>query len=399
MVTTAKRREEIVFKPHPGQAAALLSKAPYVFLIAGTGGGKTCFGPIWLAREMSQWPGEEWLAVSPTYAMLQRSLLPAFLNLFKRLDPKGEYHKVDQVWQGERGTVWFGSAEHPERNEGLHAKSCWLDECGQMHYQMFEVAKRRVALKRGSVLGTTTPYNMGWLKTEVYDRWVEGSEDYFVSQFPSILNPAYPQEEFERAKRTLPPWRFKMFFEGKFERPENLVYIDFDEARHIVDPFPIPKEWDRFMGVDFGYNNPTAALWIARDPDNRLYIYREYYASGRSLSEHAEAWRRMEDGERITRRYADPSGKQEIEEYRRLGFRLEPSLNDPMARVLAVIAAIREDRLFAFRGLVNYHSEREGYLWQERKDAPVKENDHLMNAKEYIILGLRRRGRLQIAWV
>ena len=36
-------------------------------------------------------------------------------------------------------------------------------------------------------------------------------------RFDSTDNPAFPREEWERARATLPPWKFKMFYQGYFE--------------------------------------------------------------------------------------------------------------------------------------------------------------------------------------
>ena len=75
------------------------------------------------------------------------------------------------------------------------------------------------------MLGTTTPYNVGWLKTHWYDLWRAGDPGYEVVRFSGNLNPAFPQDEYERAKRTMAEWRFKMFYDADFTVPEGLFYV------------------------------------------------------------------------------------------------------------------------------------------------------------------------------
>ena len=61
---------------HSGQSRAWKSDARFVAMIAGTGGGKSWFGPIWLYREIQKYPKDGFLVVSPTYPMFQRIVLP-----------------------------------------------------------------------------------------------------------------------------------------------------------------------------------------------------------------------------------------------------------------------------------------------------------------------------------
>lgn len=55
---------------------------------------------------------------------------------------------------------------------------------------------------------------------------------------------------------------------------------------HVMAPFDIPPDWERFMCVDYGYNAPYAVLWFARPPGSDIaFQYREHYGVGISLEE------------------------------------------------------------------------------------------------------------------
>jgi hypothetical protein len=45
----------------------------------------------------------------------------------------------------------------------------------------------------------------------------------------------------------------------------------------VVDPFEVPKGWQKFRAADWGYASPACVLWFAIDYDNNLWIYRELY--------------------------------------------------------------------------------------------------------------------------
>ena len=154
------------------------------------------------------------MVVAPTYGLLQRVTLPAALRVLK-LFVGGDYRAIERTFYLRTGGhVYFGSADKPLSLEGVHVYAAWLDEAGQMKREAWDVALRRAGLYEAPVLLTTTPYNLGWLKLEVYDKWAEGDRDYFVVQFPSYWNPVYPRAEYLRAKRTLPRWKFDMFYRG-----------------------------------------------------------------------------------------------------------------------------------------------------------------------------------------
>src|SRR5690606_41109593 len=74
---------------------------------------------------------------------------------------------------------------------------------------------------------------------------------------------------------------------GVWDAAEGMVYSDYLDAVHVVDTFPIPDHWTRYLAVDFGYTNPFVALWWAEDPDGRLYLYRVIYHTRRTVDQHA----------------------------------------------------------------------------------------------------------------
>lgn len=63
-------------------------------------------------------------------------------------------------------------------------------------------------------------------------------------------------------------------------------------AQHVIAPFKIPEWWPKFLAIDWGFSHKTGALWGALSPDNRIYIYREYFRSKEYISTWASNLRR-----------------------------------------------------------------------------------------------------------
>lgn len=296
---------------HPGQQSAWKSDKRFVIVLAGTQSGKTEMGPAWLCREISKRGPGDYLAISPSYPLMSLKMIPAFLRLFQTAMGLGEFvgsptRKFTFTPDGEKrmfgrvsdeGThVYFGHAQDPESLESATAKSAWLDEAGQNKFRLgsWEAILRRLAIHQGRVLLTTTPYNLGWLKQKLYDPWERAKRNHAeidVINFASIMNPAFPRAEFDRAQRDLPRWKFDMFYRGLFSRPAGLIYDCFDREKHTGPRFALPAEWERFVGLDFGGTNTAAVFW-AKEPCTppRYYAYREYWPkANRTSAEHVKA--------------------------------------------------------------------------------------------------------------
>ena len=194
---------------HPGQLTAWDSVARFVFIIAGTQSGKTSWGPWWLAREIQRCGPGDYLAATASYDLFKLKMLPEMKHVFCVL-MGWQWLASDRIIQSpdEKTRIILRSASAEGGLESATAKAAWIDECGQDDFrvQSWEATQRRLSLSQGRVLGTTTPYNLGWLKTDIFDRWRNGDHDYQVVQFRSTMNPIFPQAEYDRAKATMAPW-------------------------------------------------------------------------------------------------------------------------------------------------------------------------------------------------
>lgn len=290
---------------HEGQLEAWHSTSRFIAIISGTQGGKTSFIPHWLLREIVTRGSGDYLYITPTFTLLEKKALPEFLEVFESRGNLGSFKAGAMKFvfseagmryvHGEGNydplrptTVFFGHAQNPESLESATAKAAVLDEAGQKGFKLdsWFAIQRRLSLHQGRALIATTPYNRGWLYTNFYKLWLNGDPDYHVISFASTMNPTFPPEELERARRSMPRWKFEMFYLGQFSKPAGLIFDTFDEKRNVCKPFPIPPNYPRVMGFDFGDIN-TAGVFIAIPPfyhrlknddkDKKFFIYREYY--------------------------------------------------------------------------------------------------------------------------
>lgn len=395
-------------KFHPGQIRAWDSQRRIVAVLAGTQGGKTSFGPIWLWREMMQAGPGDYMVVTPTFPLLELKALAEFRRWFEDILGLGRYKAspsrqftVDEEGQqklfGASGPeyhtqVFFGYAADPESLESATAKAAWLDEAGQKKFKVdsWEAIRRRLSIHRGRVLITTTPYNLGWLKQRIWDGWKAGEPDIDVIRFESIENPLFSQEEWEDARQHLPRWKFDMFYRAIFTRPAGLIYDSFNEEYHKVPRFHIPADWPRFLGLDFGGVN-TAGVFYARDVNGTLYAYREYKAGSRTAHDHVRALLDGEFGVPLCVGGAKSEG-QWRQEFQAAGLPVRsPEISDVEVGIDRVYGAHRQNKLVVFDDLAGYLDEKLSYSREldengEPTDKIEDKNDfHFMDAERYII--------------
>lgn len=194
---------------------------------------------------------------------------------------------------------------------------------------------------------------------------------------------------------------------GTWAAQEGLVYEEFDAAIHLIDPFPIPKEWRRIRSIDFGFTNPFVCQWFAIDPDDRYYLYREIYKSRRLVEDHARQINELSTGESYEATVSDHDAEDRATLDRR-GIRTTTANKSVTPGIEAVASRLRKTgdgkpRLFLMRDCLvekdhelaatnapySTQQEFDGYSYakrtdgKENKEEPVKLNDHGMDALRY----------------
>lgn len=386
------------FKPHKYQAAVLGSQARFIAAISGIQGGKTTIGGVWLCREIYEnykaGKRGDYLIAAPTVKILQQSTMPKFKDVIPADWGTWKENKqcFELVW-GDR--IFVRSTDDPEHLEGMTLLDAWLDEAGQMKHDVWTFIQGRLSINKGRCLMTTTPYLLNWLFKEVYrkayrvnDRIDEnGDKNIHIVAWQSADNPAFPHDEYERAKLTMTEAQFKRRYQGMFAQVEGLVYPDFGDSM-VVQPFSIPPGWKRFAGVDFGHTNPTAGLTITEDPKSKIfYVYRELYKSEVLLSDVATFFQ----PEMCKYILADPQSAQLINELKRsyqLG-QLQPADNNIDVGIQRVVTLMKAGRLKIFKSCRNLIEEIETYHYPKPdpegfvKDKPVAKHNHACDALRY----------------
>lgn len=399
---------EVRINFHAGQGRVWTSEKRFIIMSGSTQVGKTVLGPVWMEREINgdkDFVGRgsgDYLAVTATFPLLKLKMLPEFLLYFRDMLKLGIWKEADRVFTSHEkdhgAPAWrviFGSATNPESIESATAKAAWCDELGQHQFkrEAWDAVVRRLTLAEGRVLGTTTLYELGWLKTELYDRWKAGDESIDWIEVDALANPTFPRTEYERAKAILPRWKFNMFYRGLYDKPAGLIYDSFDEETCAIQRFEIPSAWPRYVGHDFGPNN-TAAVWFAQDTATGfLYVYRSYHAGGLSAFDHAQKFKDLSTGENILKRVGGAQHEDGWREsFTAAGWPIQkPREREVEVGINRVYGWHQQNKLFIFKDVVEYLDEKLSYSrtlddqFEPTKNIQDKSRFHLMDAERYLI--------------
>lgn len=379
-----------------GQANLLANfKDTILAAICGTGAGKTILGYWWLHTRMEAYPGFTWGMAEPTYPMLARIILtssdperPSLEGYFRRVGHHPQYHAVDRILITDFGQIYLYSADNPDGMQGAALKGFWLDEAGLMRLLAHEIALQRISMLSGQELLTSTPYNMGFLKTHILDRAGDGIA---VERWRSIDRPGFPKDRYEQMRTILPSWRFAMMFDAQFERPAGLIYEAFNEQVCLLSRFPIPTNWLVYSGHDFGGANP-AALFVAQDPGTGFFYYFAEYlpGAGRSTYQHTEEFKKLIKGYNVIKRVGGSHQEEEIRQgYSAHGWHITESLvNNVEAQIDKVIGLHRLNRVFVFNDLYHYLDEKRSF--SRVLDESFQPTDKIEDEPKYHLLACER---------
>lgn len=111
------------------------------------------------------------------------------------------------------------------------------------------------------------------------------------------------------------PERYSVVGLGEYGIPGGAYFSEFRRDIHVIEPFPIPKDWRRYVTIDYGLDM-LAAYWIAVDWQNKAYVYKELYEGadngkgengrGHNVSDAVRRIREINDGEEIYQYIAPP---------------------------------------------------------------------------------------------
>lgn len=211
-------------------------------------------------------------------------------------------------------------------------------------------------------------------------------------------NPYLPPDYVDQLLKYPKNW-VKRFVYCSWDDFEGLVYNEFLEKRNKIDLYMPSLSENLYIVMDYGFRNPTAIGFYSVDYDGTVRLYREFYESGRQISE-LSAYIKAHPEWQKARKLADPSiwnvqrdGVSVGEEFSRRGIYFERADNSVLQGIDKVNEYLKTSKLLICKNCIATLREIGDYKWKEIKvgqnrneyEEPVKKNDHMMDNIRYMI--------------
>lgn len=207
---------------------------------------------------------------------------------------------------------------------------------------------------------------------------------------------------------------------GRWVQAEGVVYEGWDRTIHLIDRFPIPTDWPRYLGIDFGYTNLFVCGFYAKDNDGRLYLHREWARCKMLVEDHAIKIKQLLAGEpRPTAIICDHDAEDRATLEKHLGMTTKAAYKAISDGIQFVAARLKKQpdgkpRLMVFRDALidrcphmaelskpcGVVEEMDSYIWPKvkvttadgkpLKEVPVDDNNHSMDQLRYVVAELDR---------
>lgn len=290
-----------------------------------------------------------------------------------------------------------------EKFQGTSLDWVWFDE--EPPYDIYLECLMRVMDKDGDIFGTMTPLKgLSWVYNTIFLNEGNNPEVWHI-HMEWADNPFLNQKQISRLSESFGEKELNARRFGLFSSFGGLVYGEFDNNIHVIEPFDVPKEWYDKISIDPGLKNPLSAHWYACDYDGNIYVIAEHYESDKDIIYHSKkiydisdrlGWHRNPNGmievliDSAANQRTLASTKSVSELFYDNGILVNSRVNKDMFSGIQRVKSYLKNangkaRLFIFKNCVNMIREIKGYFWGN-EDLPIKKDDHAMDDLRYYIM-------------
>lgn len=360
--------------------------------------GKTV-GSLWKflmkTAELVDKPGEA-VVIGRTRDTVYRNLLGPLMDpsMFGVMTEQIQYNRgapTAKILGQEVHVLGASDVRAENAIRGMTLKLSYCDEISLMAEDFVNqlVARHSVA---GAWMGATTnpdgPRHP--LKVNYIDRAAEMGHRIF--HFNLEDNRAHlPAGYIENLSRQYTGLWHDRFIKGLWTMSEGVIYESFDPARHVVDTLPAMQQV-LALGIDYGSTNPTRGELLGLGVDNKLYVMAEWAPREGTTADREKSMRQfLDQQERPKYLFVDPSAKDYKLQLQRGGWDNYANGNNKVSAGIGLISALLStEQLLIHHSCTELLDEIPSYVWDSKaaekgEDAPVKLNDHAVDALRYAV--------------
>ena len=377
---------------------------------------------LWFITNMMKYPDANTLVVRKTYRTLKDSCFTELKWAIHRLGVDAFWDvkesPLEMTYKPTGQKIYFRGLDDPLKVTSITVdQGClcwmWIEEAYEISseddFNMLDESIRG-AVPEGSHLFkqitlTFNPWNEHhWLKKRFFDNPDDETLALTTNYMCNEWLDAADRKVFETMKKQNPR-RYRVAGLGDWGIVDGLVYenwkeeafeiiskadfLDLDEAEQKAKNYVFKESVKSAFGLDFGYTNDPAALFVGfiDTKDKKIYVYDEMYAAGLSNERIANNVQSMGYGkERIIADSAEPKS---IDQLKGLGLKVKGAEKGKDS-VNHGIQFIQDYEIIIHPRCVNFLTEISNYTWDKDKlgnklNRPIDDFNHLMDAMRYAL--------------
>lgn len=437
-----KRVVKITYDPMPKQALFHGLSAKYRGFCGGWGNGKTSAGCVETMTTLLEYPGTNCIIARKTRPELRSTTWDMWVNgdtsqehgwhgvpreLILNYNKSELYMEIRTADPNRPSKVWGLPLDDPKKIENYNLGFYWIDQAEEVEEDIFLKFQGRLRQKSSPREGILTfnPNGHNWLWKRFIDpnRRDDWKRLYRCVEATTYDNPNLPQDYLDQFIG-LPDHWLQRFVYGSHEVFVGQIFSDWNPELHVIQPFRIPSNWQRWLSIDPGIRHEGALSWVARDFQGNSYYYREHLEANQPVSWWATKMFAMEAvndygglQETIFRRLigreagqrSQTDGKTVVQVFNEHGVYPEYADRDPVARISRITSALRVDpehrhpitgrqgapKLYVFSDCDKLQEYIPQYRWvpqrtnfteEEAPERPRKKDDHNIDNLGHVLL-------------
>ena len=274
-------------------------------LFGGAAGGGKSYGQLIDALLYAlKYPKSKQIIFRSTFADLEKSLIRVSLDLYPL--SIADYNSSKHTWKFNNGSIIdFGYIQYEKdvyQYQSAEYDVIRFDELTHFTEFMYTYMISRC---RGAntypkrIKSSTNPGGVGhaWVKERfidigepnvIHNCKLETGEEVTRIFIPSLVtdNKFMLEYDPDYIKRldALPEKERKALKYGDWDIYDGMFFPEFKRSIHIIEPFKIPDNWNRYIAMDYGLDM-FAVLFIAIDTKGKAYVYNEIHKTNLIVSE------------------------------------------------------------------------------------------------------------------
>lgn len=280
--------------------------------------------------------------------------------------------------------------------QGITLAGCFFDEVALMPQSFVNQATGRCSVDGSKYWFNCNPEGpFHWFKVEWIDKLKEKNLIYL--HFTMDDNLSLSDKIKARYVNQYAGVFYDRYICGLWVVAEGIIYDMFDKEKHVLKTKPkINQEEYKYISCDYGTQNPMVFLLWEKGVNETWYATKEYYYSGRKKKvqrtdgQYADDLVEFIGNLNIEYVVIDPSAASFIAELRSRGINVKRARNDVKNGIREVSNMLNKNQLGFLESCKMTINEFAVYVWDSKAtsrgiDAPIKENDHCMDAIRYFV--------------